>query len=145
MRAFCGRGVARNATMNPSSKTNIVYLSETLTMPPTMANTINFEIGKLAFLKPHTPSLKEVCKKYGVEKLYVFGSLVSGEFDEKVSDVDFLVKFKQGEKVGLSLLSMMIDLEKLLNRKVDLIRERPFENEYFARSVEETKTLVYAA
>lgn len=114
-------------------------------MPPTTANTINFEIGKLAFLKPHAPSLKEVCNKYGVEKLYVFGSLVSGEFDEKVSDVDFLVKFKQGEKVGLSLLSMMIDLEKLLNRKVDLIRERPFENEYFARSVEETKTLVYAA
>jgi uncharacterized protein len=114
-------------------------------MPSVAANTINFGKGKLAILKPYAPSLKEVCKKYGVEKLYVFGSLVSGEFDEKTSDIDFLVKFKEDEKVGISLLTMMIELEKLLGRKVDLIRERPFENEYFARSVEATKTLVYAA
>lgn len=106
---------------------------------------INFSKGKLVFLKPYLPALKRVCKKYGVEKFYVFGSLTTGDFDEMESDIDFLVKFKQDEKIGLSLLSMMIDLEKLLDRKVDLIRERPFENEYFARSVEETKTLVYAA
>ncbi len=105
----------------------------------------NFSKGKLVFLKPYLPALKMVCEKYGVEKLYVFGSLTTGDFDDKDSDIDFLVKFKQDEQVGLPLLTMMIDLEKLLHRKVDLIRERPFENEYFARSVEKTKKLIYAA
>lgn len=106
---------------------------------------IDFDKGLLSYLKPFAPSLRTVCKKYGVEKLYVFGSLATGDFDSKKSDIDFLVKFKEDEKVGLSLLSMMIELENLLNCKVDLIRERPFENEYFARSVAATKTLVYAA
>jgi hypothetical protein len=114
-------------------------------MPSTSINEISFNQGKLVSLKPYSAALNEVCKKYGVEKLYVFGSILSDHFDENESDVDFLVKFKQDEKMGLSLLSMMLDLETLLHRKVDLIRERPFENEYFARSVEATKTLVYAA
>ncbi|MBX2929648.1 MAG: nucleotidyltransferase domain-containing protein [Saprospiraceae bacterium] len=114
-------------------------------MPEEAIHNIDFDSGQLSYLKPFALSLKAVCKKYGVEKLYVFGSLATGEFDLEKSDVDFLVRFKQDEKVGISFLSMMIELEKLLNRKVDLIRERPFENEYFARSVAATKTLIYAA
>lgn len=110
-----------------------------------VGHTIDFEKGQLAYLKPFASSLEAVCRKYGVEKLYVFGSLISGEFDPQKSDVDLLVRFKQDEKIGISLLSMIIELEELLNLKVDLIRERPFENEYFARSLEATKTLIYAA
>ncbi len=123
----------------------IVYLSKISIMAEEGIQNINFSKGKLVFLKSYMPALKEICKKYGVEKLYVFGSLATSDFDEMKSDLDFLVKFKQDQKVGLSLLSMMIDLENLLNRKVDLIRERSFENEYFARSVEATKTIIYAA
>ena len=114
-------------------------------MTTTTANIINLNKGKTALLKPYLPSLQQLCKKYGVEKLYVFGSLATDSFDEKSSDVDFLVNFKGNESIAMNLLSLLIDLEKLLNRKVDLIRERPFENEYFAHSVAETKTLVYAA
>ncbi|TAK42193.1 MAG: DNA polymerase subunit beta [Saprospiraceae bacterium] len=101
--------------------------------------------GKLAFLKPYLPALEAICKKYGVGKLYVFGSLARGDFDEKKSDIDFLVKFKENENDGMELISMLIELENLLHRKVDLVRERPFVNEYFARSVEKTKTLFYEA
>lgn len=106
---------------------------------------VDFDKGQLTYLKPFAASLRAVCRKYGVEKLYVFGSLTTGEFNPEKSDIDFLVKFRQDEKVGMSFLSMMIELEELLGRKVDLVRERPFENEYFARSVAATKTLVYAA
>lgn len=114
-------------------------------MPTTAANSVNLNKGKLVLLKPYLPALHLVCQQYGVQRLYVFGSLATDSFDEKTSDVDFLVHFKANEKVAMKLLSMLIDLEKLLGRKVDLIRERHFVNEYFARSVEETKTLVYAA
>lgn len=106
---------------------------------------IDLDKGQLALLKPYMPSLDALCKKYGVDKLYVFGSLVTGEFDMEKSDVDFLVRFHHDEKVGMPFLSLLIELETLLNRRIDLIRERPFENEYFARSVAATKTLVYAA
>lgn len=114
-------------------------------MPQNTGQSIDFTKGQLSYLKPHLSSLDAVCKKYDVEKLYVFGSLVTGDFDPEKSDVDFLVRFRHDEKVGIAFLSMMIEMEALLNRKIDLIRERPFENEYFARSVAATKTLLYAA
>jgi uncharacterized protein len=105
---------------------------------------ISLRKGKLAFLKPYLPQLNGICKKYGVEKMYALGSIVSGTFDPKKSDIDFLVRFKKNEKVGMELLTMQIELEKLFERKVDLLRERPFANEYFVQSLDETKTLVYA-
>lgn len=109
------------------------------------ANSVNLSKGKLVLLKPYLPAIKQLCQKYGVENLYVFGSLTTESFDEKTSDIDFLVKFKVNEKIAMKLLSMLIDLENLLERKIDLLRERPFVNEYFAHAVEDTKTLVYAA
>jgi predicted nucleotidyltransferase len=105
----------------------------------------NLSKGKLLYLEPYLPRLIDLCEKYSVEKLYAFGSLVYGDFDEEKSDLDFLVKFKENDKVGMELIDMLIDLEKLFNKKVDLLRERPFQNEYFARSIENSKALLYAA
>ncbi len=114
-------------------------------MPATINITFDLDKDKLAYLKPYLPKLYELCEKYRVEKLYAFGSLVYGNFDEERSDLDFLVCFKENGKVGMELIDMLIDLEKLFNRKVDLLRERPFKNEYFARSIENSKALLYAA
>jgi predicted nucleotidyltransferase len=113
----------------------------------TNSKNITFDLskGKLIYLEPYLPQLVELCEKFSVEKLYAFGSLVYGDFDEEKSDLDFLVRFKENNKVGIELIQMLMDLEKLFNRKVDLLRERPFKNEYFARSVENSKALLYAA
>jgi hypothetical protein len=58
-------------------------------------------------------------KRNNVKKLSVFGSVARRE-DVKGSDIDLLVKFS-GEKSLIDLISLRIDLENKLNRKVDLI------------------------
>jgi hypothetical protein len=99
-------------------------------------------------LEPYLEDIQAICEKYQVHQLYVFGSIVTNAFDPATSDIDFLVEFQSGLsplQMGENLLEMQFELEALLNKKVDLVRIRPFANKYFAASVENTKQLLYAA
>ena len=59
-------------------------------------------------------------KRYGVVRAGVFGSFVKGE-QSSDSDVDFLVEFEPGTRMGLIRLSgLEIELGKIVGRKVDL-------------------------
>ena len=44
-------------------------------------------------LEGHRPELVELCRKYRVRRLDVFGSAARGDFNEHSSDVDLLVEF----------------------------------------------------
>lgn len=90
--------------------------------------------------------LEQLCQKYQVERLYVFGSVTDNTFDSNSSDIDFLVSFQTGLsplQMGANMLAIMEELEALFSRKVDLLRERPSANPYFAKALNESKTLVY--
>jgi len=56
--------------------------------------------------------------KYNVKKASLFGSYVRGNNDEK-SDIDILIE--PPEEMGLSVVRLKRELEKVLNKKVDLI------------------------
>lgn len=56
--------------------------------------------------------------KYGIRKLAIFGSYVRGE-DNKKSDIDILVEFKQPTFKNYIYLAR--ELEKIFKRKVDLL------------------------
>jgi len=46
------------------------------------------------------PSLAEVCRRYGVKELALFGSAVRGEMRPE-SDIDIMVEFEPGVRIGL--------------------------------------------
>jgi len=52
----------------------------------------------------------------------VFGS-VSRKEDNVTSDIDFLVEFESGRSL-FDLVGLKIELEKMLNRKVDILTEK---------------------
>jgi hypothetical protein len=58
-------------------------------------------------------------RSYGVKRAAFFGSFVRGE-ERKDSDIDILVEF-EGEKSLLDLAGLKIELEELLERKVDVL------------------------
>jgi len=60
-----------------------------------------------------------ILKKYGVKRASLFGSFVRGE-ERKDSDIDILVEF-EGEKSLLDLAGLKIELEEILERKVDVL------------------------
>lgn len=66
-------------------------------------------------------SLAALCRRYGVARLELSGSSARGDFRPD-SDVDLLVEFLPGIRVGLLHLSgMQVELQELMGRKVDLV------------------------
>ena len=90
--------------------------------------------------------MQELCKKYNVKNMYVFGSATSDEFNDS-SDIDILISFQQipYDKYTDNYFELHEELEKLFNRKVDLVTERSLSNPFFKESVEVYKQLLYAA
>ena len=60
-----------------------------------------------------------LAKKYGASQVRIFGSVAKGTAD-KQSDVDFLVDLAPGRSL-LDLGGLLYELQKLLNRNVDVI------------------------
>ena len=87
-------------------------------------------------------TIKEYFKTQPIEKAWVFGSFSRGE--ERVdSDIDILVTLVPGTRLGLKFFAMNLELEKLLNRPVDLVIEGdllPFAE----TTANKDKVLVYA-
>lgn len=88
----------------------------------------------------------ELCKKYRVRTLAVFGSILTDRFTED-SDVDLLVDFdttdhEQWDYVG-NYFGFRNALETLFGRKVDLIEERGIRYPLFRQAVARTKQLIY--
>lgn len=65
--------------------------------------------------------IADICRRYGVHELAIFGSAVGPEFGPK-SDIDLLVEFESDAEVGfLTLAGMQRELSEILGRKVDLV------------------------
>ncbi len=99
-----------------------------------------------AAVEQHRPEIEELCRRYGVTQLDVFGSATRDNFDEATSDVDFLVEFNDVTGMGAlrQYFGFKKDLEALLGRSVDLV-EGELENPFFRAAVTETREHVYAA
>ncbi len=73
-------------------------------------------------LKIEIPKEKiaEFCKRNRIRRLALFGSVLRDDFGPE-SDIDVLVEFEPGARVGLILLAgMEIELSRLLGRKVEM-------------------------
>ena len=64
--------------------------------------------------------IEEYCKRNQVRRLSLFGSVLREDFGPD-SDVDVLVEFEPGTRIGLIRLSgLEIELGNIVGRKVDL-------------------------
>ena len=88
--------------------------------------------------------LFELCRRYGVKELALFGSTARGESRED-SDIDLLVEFTPGVRVGLlKFESLVEELELLTGRRVDLVTKRGLKP-WVRDSVLKDARLLYAA
>ncbi len=91
-------------------------------------------------------AVARACERYGVARLRVFGSAVTGAFDPAISDLDFLVDFGANAPRGVApFLGLKSELERIVGRDVDLVEARAVRNPYFARHAFDQAMDVYAA
>jgi uncharacterized protein len=48
----------------------------------------------LPLIERNQPAIAELCKQHGVDRLYVFGSVLRPDYRPGLSDLDFLVDFQ---------------------------------------------------
>ena len=91
--------------------------------------------------------LDQLCRRYGVLRLDLFGSAATGRYRPEESDLDFLVEFQPlpADAYADAYFGLLEALEGLFGRPVDLVVGGAIKNPYFRQSVEETRTPVYEA
>jgi len=101
-----------------------------------------------AVITDHVDAIRELCVKYRVKRLAVFGSAAKGTFDPERSDVDFVVEFDpdlHGADGWDAYWGLREDLQDRLQRNVDLVSWRAVKNPYFREILEQTQKQIYAA
>lgn len=98
-------------------------------------------------LTNYTNELSELCTRYRVERLELFGSGSRDDFDPKNSDFDLLVEFEDAKLEGAfdRYFGLKEDLERLFQRPVDLVETHAIRNPYFRQAIQQDRILVYAA
>lgn len=91
--------------------------------------------------------LEELCRRFHVRRLDLFGSAAGEDFDAERSDLDFLVEFEPAPPGGYadSFFGLKESLEQLFCRPVDLVASAAIRNPFFRESVERAKVPLYAA
>ncbi len=91
--------------------------------------------------------VRELCRRFGVERLDVFGSAARGEFVPGRSDIDLLVRFANAGAPGYAdrYLGFAESLEAALNCPVDLLTERSLRNPFLIEQIERDRVSLYAA
>ena len=98
----------------------------------------------IALVEEKRKEIAELCKRFHIQRLDVFGSAATGAFDPDSSDIDFLVDLGGYEpSVSGRFLDFADALEELLGHKVELVTEDSIRNPYFRRSVERSRQRVY--
>ena len=102
----------------------------------------------MSLIELNLQKIIELCKRYKVKNLSVFGSILTDRFNDQ-SDVDLLVNFESFDPNNLEFdyvsnyFDLKDSLEQLFNRKVDLIEDGEQLNSLFREKIYQNKQLIY--
>ncbi len=90
-------------------------------------------------LRNRRDQILQVATRHGARHVRIFGSVARGDADEK-SDVDFLVDMEKGRSL-LDLGGLLMDLQGLLGRRVDVVTEKGLRERIRSRVLREAVPL----
>lgn len=81
-------------------------------------------IIKDGIISANANAIQEICRRYRVRELSLFGSALGEKFGPE-TDFDLLVEFQPDARVGLMEFGQLqMELSELLGRRVDLVSKR---------------------
>ena len=88
--------------------------------------------------------LPDVCERFGIRYVEVFGSLARNESGND-SDIDLIIEFEEPieRETSKRYFGFLHFLEDHFGRKVDLLTPRSFRNPYLKKSVDRDRVRIY--
>jgi len=98
-------------------------------------------------VKKRHADIERLCREHHVQEFYLFGSAATGEFRQRTSDIDFMVRFEPctPSEHARRYFGLLLDLKHLFNRRIDLIEIGALTNPYFIKRAEESRVKLYAS
>lgn len=96
------------------------------------------QLNKQKIIRLINQNIEELKQRYPIKSIALYGSYARGEQDSS-SDIDLLVDFTQ--PIGMEIIDLTLDMEKILNSKVDIVTYNSIKNRLFKYIKDE---LVYA-
>jgi predicted nucleotidyltransferase len=96
-----------------------------------------------ALIENRRTELEQICRRWGVRRLELFGSAAREDFTP-ASDLDFLVEFSGSPSLD-DYLGLRDSLKSLFARDVDLVMPKAVRNPYIRAAIERDRQLLYAA
>ena len=97
-------------------------------------------------LDSYSHSIAEICERFAVRHLEVFGSALRDDFDLTSSDIDLFYEFEGSEDLFSRFMNLKRELEKLFGRKVDLLKEDQIRNPFIKEQISKSpRKRLYAA
>lgn len=93
----------------------------------------------------HAATIVALCRRHGVRRLGVFGSVLRADFEPASSDLEFTVEFAEAtERSAAHSFDFKAELEALLGSAVDLVELRAMPEGALKRLIEESEVPLYA-
>ena len=90
-------------------------------------------------IESHRAEILDLARHHGLRDVRLFGSMARDDSDD-ASDVDLLVALAPGA-TGLALGGMLMDVQDLLRRRVDIVTEAGLHPAFRQRVLREAKRL----
>jgi predicted nucleotidyltransferase len=100
-----------------------------------------------SIIQDNREAVEQLCRRFRVRRLELFGSAAGREFDPEKSDLDFLVDFEtlEPDEYADTYVGLLEGVKELFKRNVDLVMISAVKNPYFLECIERSRTLLYAA
>lgn len=101
----------------------------------------------LAEIVSRKTEIEDLCRRFGVRRLELFGSAANDAAAAGAGDLDFLVDLGEAAPVAYAdaYFGLLESLEALFARPVDLVTEPSVSNRYFREGIDRSRRLLYAA
>ena len=97
------------------------------------------------FLNQYNAQIVDLCRRYSVERLFAFGSVLTDRFNDE-SDVDLIVDIADESPLEYAdnYFNLKFGLSDLFGRPVDLLENKALRNPRMRKHIDESKQLIYA-
>lgn len=95
-------------------------------------------------IEKHIKQINKLCTTNGVKSLFVFGSILKNQL-KPGSDIDLVVDIDDKDPLSYSekYFNLKFNLEKIFNRKIDLLEVQTIHNRFLKKEIDKTKLQIY--